>query len=277
VLRGDVRTAYAQAVEDVDEAMTDGSLLRGEVLARWQEFIGTGEYLRALERRVGRLRDRLTAAVRGRPQPVEDITVALESGLEALLRSAADTAAERSAQAWTEHPAGAALLSDVRHSDASHRDARHSLGAASPELPERAARTVRDWQGGVLDLVRSEGQAKRSSARFLAYGVNGVALLVMIAVFASTAGLTGAEVAVAGGASALSQKLLEALLGDQAVRRLAERARTDLRRRVEEVLAAEEARFTALLDAADVRPEAPGELRTAARVVESARATENVS
>ena len=42
--------------------MRDGSLLRGEVLARWQEFVGTGELLRTLQDRVGRLRDRLSAA-----------------------------------------------------------------------------------------------------------------------------------------------------------------------------------------------------------------------
>ena len=29
--------------------MRDGALLRGEVLARWQEFVGTGELLRSLQ------------------------------------------------------------------------------------------------------------------------------------------------------------------------------------------------------------------------------------
>ncbi|MEJ7742515.1 MAG: hypothetical protein WKF73_08190 [Nocardioidaceae bacterium] len=55
-------------------------MLRGEVLARWQEFVGTGELLRSLEDRVGRLRDRLWNAARGRPQPAQELTVALESG-----------------------------------------------------------------------------------------------------------------------------------------------------------------------------------------------------
>ena len=39
----------------------------------------------------------------------------------------------------------------------------------------------------------------------------------MIVVFAHTGGLVAGEVAVAAGASALSQKMLEAVLGDQAV------------------------------------------------------------
>ena len=32
---------------------------------------------------------------------------------------------------------------------------------------------MRDWQGAVLDLVRSEGADKRSRARVLSWGVNG--------------------------------------------------------------------------------------------------------
>ncbi len=50
----------------------------------------------------------------------------------------------------------------------------------------------------------------------------------MLAVFVQTGGLTGAEVVVAGGTSAVGQKVLEAILGDQAVRTLAATAREDL-------------------------------------------------
>ncbi|MFD0888118.1 ABC transporter, partial [Streptosporangium algeriense] len=73
--------------------MIDGSLLRGEVLARWQDFIGTGDLMRSLESRVGRFRDRLVALVTGRPAPENDLRVALESGVEALIRASADGAA----------------------------------------------------------------------------------------------------------------------------------------------------------------------------------------
>ena len=44
---------------------SDGSLLRGEVLARWQDFVGTGEFMRAVEQRIGWLRDKLRATLRG--------------------------------------------------------------------------------------------------------------------------------------------------------------------------------------------------------------------
>lgn len=258
-LRREVDAAYESAAADIDAASGDGSLLRGEVMARWQEFVGTGELMRSLETKVGRLRDRVTAAVQGKPAPGADLAEALESGVETLVLSAAEGAAERAAVAWADDPAGRALLAgdDLRHS--------------SPGLAEATARAVRDWQGFVLDLVRRQGQGKRATARYLAFGVNGLGLLVMIVVFAHTGGLVAGEIAVAGGASALSQKILEAVLGDQAVRSLAESARADLRRRVAELLDAERTRFLSRLDAASVDEGAGAALRAAVQDVEDAR------
>ncbi|MDQ1642326.1 MAG: hypothetical protein QOJ90_1677, partial [Actinomycetota bacterium] len=190
-LRREVDQAYDAALSRVDEASGDGSLLRGEVLARWQEFVGTGELMRALESKVGRLRDRVTAAVRGRPQPGAELAEALETGVEALVRAAADEAAERAGRAWQQDVAGAQLL------------AGEDLRRSSPQLGEATTRAVREWQGFVLDLVRQQGTGKRATARYLAFGVNGLGLLAMIVVFAHTGGLVAGEVAIAGGASAL--------------------------------------------------------------------------
>ena len=44
-LREDADRAYDEALEAIPKATADGTLLRGEVLARWQEFVGTGELL----------------------------------------------------------------------------------------------------------------------------------------------------------------------------------------------------------------------------------------
>ena len=104
-----------------------------------------------------------------------------------------------------------------------------SSSRCRPDFPEAAAAQVRDWQGAVLDLVRSQGADKRSRARLLSWGVNGAGAVVMVAVFAQTGGLTGGEIAVAGGTTALGQRVLEAVFGDAAVRSLAARAREDLR------------------------------------------------
>ena len=239
-LRTAAESAYAEARAGVDDGVRSGTLLRGEVLARWQEFVGTGEWMRGLQAQIGRLRDRLTATLTGRTTPGDDLQVALESSVEQLLRAEADRAADRTVTAWRAQPAGAGLVAG--------RD--RELEHVSAGFPAAASDEVRDWQGFVLDLVRSEGADKRSTARFLSFGVNGAGLVVMVAVFAHTGGLTGGEVAVAGGTTALGQRLLEAVFGDAAVRSLAARAREDLAERAERLLGGELQRFTALVDAA---------------------------
>lgn len=261
-LREDAVHAYDEARTRVDEATADGTLLRGEVLARWQEFVGTGELLRSLEARVGWLRDRIVNAVRGKPQQVERVAVALESGLETLLLEHAEAAAERAEASWQSLAPGQALLAD----------AGEDLGRASRDFRRRAERAVRDWQADVLDMVRTEGASKRGTARFLAYGVNGLGVALMIVVFAHTGGmLVGAEAGVAGGTALLGQKLLEAVFGDQAVRSLAQRARRDLERRTAELFDTERDRYTDLLDSLAVDPAVPDRLRQAARRVDDLR------
>ncbi|RAK35319.1 hypothetical protein B0I29_11071 [Actinoplanes lutulentus] len=254
-----VAAAYRSARRTTEEGLQDGRLLRGEVLARWQEFIGTGEFLRSLESRVGHMRDRLLAALSGRPAPGRNLQVAMESQLVTLLRGVSADAAEQAYAAWQSHPAGAALLEPA-------------LQKADPELAQRADRLVRDWQQWVLDLVRREAADKRTVARGAAYAVNGAGLAVMIAVFTTTAFIpTGLEVAAGAGTAVAAQKVLEAVFGDQAIRTLATRARTELLSRVDDLLAAEAARFTERT--ATVRLEAePGTLlRRVGTEVEAAR------
>ncbi|HSK27427.1 MAG TPA: hypothetical protein VK894_11020 [Jiangellales bacterium] len=251
--------AYADAVDEVETSLRDGTVLRGEVLARWQDFVGTGEFFRSLEEQVGRLRDRVAAVLRGRPAPGTEVEVAIEHGLQALLVDAAESAADRATRQWRADPAGAALLE------------RADLARASPDLPDRSAAAVRAWQGAVLDLVRTEGADKRTSARFLSLGVNGLGLALMIVVFASTGGLTGAEVGIAGGTAVVGQRLLEAVFGDQAVRRLADRARADLRKRSRELFTEEADRFTALVEDLGLDPEAGARVRDGVNGVDAAR------
>ena len=54
-LRAEADGSYAAALAEFDEATGNGSLLRGEILARWQDFTGTGDLLRMLQvRRSGK-------------------------------------------------------------------------------------------------------------------------------------------------------------------------------------------------------------------------------
>jgi hypothetical protein len=247
LLRGDVAAAYDTANARVREGLTDGTLLRGEVLARWQEFVGTGELLRNLESGVGRIRDRFMSAVRGRPAPSEELGEALQTGVAALVTAQAQEAAADAARRWRGSSAGRALIAE-----------HPGLEKPSDGLSERVNQMVRDWQTYTLQLVRDEGGRRRSAARVLSYGVNGLGVVLMLVVFSQTAGLTGAEVGIAGGTAVVAQRLLEAVFGDQAVRMLAAKARGDLEARIEALLGSDRERLDDVLDALelDSRPTA---------------------
>ncbi len=259
-LAREVDSTYADALAAIERGLSDGTLLRGEVLARWQEFAGTGELLRSIETRVSRWRDRLTAVLLGRPAPADELGEALQTGVEALVSAQAQAAAADALRRWRSVAGGAALA--AQHAE---------LSAPAPGLDERVSRTVRDWQGYVLGLVRDEGGDRRSTARVLSFGVNGLGVLLMLVVFGQTAGLTGAEIGIAGGTAVLAQRLLEAVFGDQAVRSLAAKAKAELLRRSEQVLGVDRARLdTALAELAESGPQA-ALLSTAVDRVEAAR------
>ncbi|MET0694888.1 MAG: ABC transporter, partial [Propionibacteriaceae bacterium] len=261
-LRDEVDHSYYEAVRTIQVHTADGTLLRGEVLARWHEFVGTGEFFRALEQKVSWLRDRVVAAFKGEPPGAGNVKVAVESGLEALVRQEGDAAAERAEASWQANAAGRQLVGR----------AAEDLSRSSAGFAREVGRMIRDWQGAVLDLVADEGMSKRSKARFLALGVNGVGVALMIVVFSQTGGLVGAEVGVAGGTAVLAQRVLEAVFGDQAVRRLAEKSKQDLDDRVEALLAGELMRYHAILDTLQLDAELPARLRTAAQQVQATRA-----
>ncbi len=248
-------SAYNDAYAGIEHGISDGALLRGEVLARWQEFVGTGDLMRALQARVGRLRDSITTAITGRNPPGGDLKQALTSGVAALIEANVGSAAEHAADAWRSNPAGTALVTDA-------------LARPSPDLHERVERLIREWQRGVLDLVQHQGERKRKAARITAYGVNATGVLVMVGVFASTAFIpTGAEIGVAAGTSLAAQKVLEAMFGDEALRQLSRTARDDLLTRCRALLDQELSRFAGVRATISLDPGQPERLRIAAQSV----------
>jgi energy-coupling factor transporter ATP-binding protein EcfA2 len=109
-LRQAIETSYSGALSQVEDATRNGSLLRGETLARWQDFAGTGDLLRTLQSRHRR------GSAAGQPRKrrisarAQALKAAVASGLEALIVSIADRAAEEAVARWRDLPAGAALL-----------------------------------------------------------------------------------------------------------------------------------------------------------------------
>jgi Cdc6-like AAA superfamily ATPase len=254
------QSAYAAAIAGVETGMTDGSLLRGEVLARWQEFVGTGEFFRQVESTVARVRDRIVAAVKGEPAPSVQLDEALHSGVAELIRAEGQGAAISTSRSWRALAGGSALLQ-------AHPD----LTRVSSDFDRSVTSLVHDWQGDVLELVRHEGRDRRTTAKVTAYGVNAVGTVLMLVTFAYTGGLTGAEVGIAGGTAILGQKLLEAIFGDQAVRTMAAKAKEALLDRTEAAFHGERDRFTAVLDEVDLRADQARTLGAAAAAVRAAR------
>ncbi|MCT1368316.1 dynamin family protein [Rothia sp. p3-SID1597] len=223
-LEHDVVAAQEAARKNIVDSMSDGALLRGEVLTRWQEFVGTGEWFRRLENGVGRVRDKLGNYLRGNPRRAERIESELESGLFRVIVEETATAVEDAHRAWYRDPAGRGLLGG------------DDLGHLPSDFSDRTQEEIRAWQQGIMTMMSTDGAGKRQRARFLSMGLNTAAVVLMIVVFSATGGLTGIEVGIAGGTGVVGLKLLEAIFGEDAVRRMAEQARSDLVKRIDGLL-----------------------------------------
>ncbi|GGK88992.1 hypothetical protein Ppa06_54450 [Planomonospora parontospora subsp. parontospora] len=236
-LRGDVDAAYGGAMAEIDEATRNGSLLRGEVLARWQDFIGSGDLMRTLHlRKPGRFAGK--ASHQG-PERLSALKTALRTGLEAVVVSAAQRAAEETVARWLNRPGAGETLAAVP-----------GLGEPSDDLPRRAGRAVAAWQDHLVGLIRTEGVTKRSVARLVSFDADSLAVILAIGMF----GYGTAEVEVAG-KSALPQRLLHALLGAESLRNISAKARSDLRTRIGTLFDDEVWRYVQALDGAGVPDE----------------------
>lgn len=246
---------YEKALTSIDAALSDGSLLRGEVLSRWHDFVGTGDFFRSLDNTIGRLRDRVGSALRGQPAAAQKVEDALETGIYAVVMDAAARASEGTRARWRATRAGRSLLQRLDAAPTPTGSASPAGASPEEEFSAAVAAEIRLWQASVLDMIREEGAGKRQRARFLSLSVNAVAVLMMVAAFSLTGGLTGVEVGIAGGSGVVGAKLLESIFGEDAVRRMATRARTDLLERMGALLREHGRPFTEVL--AETEPEVP--------------------
>ena len=149
--------------------------------------------------------------------------------------------------------------------------------AAYPELadpaPERTAnveRLVQSWQREVRDLVRAQSSDRRTTARVLSFGINGVAVILMLLVFGQS-GLSGGEGGAAGGSAVLAQRILEAIFGDQMVRKLVAQARLKLMVRAGELYSGEQAPLHVAVSAIQVSRGQADRINDASALVQAAR------
>jgi hypothetical protein len=223
VLSEAVEVAYSDGLTEIAQATTGGALLQGEVLARWQDFAGTGDLLRSLQVRRGR-------GGRSKKQPylsarASAVREALQVSLESLVTAVAGRAAESVVASWQLQPAGASLLGDLdaaasrpagragREDDfvasaladlglagagaGSDRRDSATLSRPTAALAAAAAEAISSWQAHLLEMVRAENVTKRSIARVVSFDDESLALALTIAVLASAAPHAGGSVPAA--------------------------------------------------------------------------------
>jgi hypothetical protein len=242
-----VESGYRDALTQVVTQSADGTLMTGEVMARWNEFVGSGDLVKSMETGRGSLRERFSSSLSGKGARGETVVDAVDVALTALLVDRADAAAERVAARWAELPPGRNRLD------------RAGGDRASADLRTRAGQLVEQWRTGVTERARRAAPAD-SSAR-IEDGAT-AALLTEVLVLASPD---------LERHSSVGRGVLDAVLGAEVVTNIVRASHDDLVDRVTALLATEQSRFASLYTTPSVVRDSQTALREAARGAEYAR------
>ncbi|MFI7135311.1 dynamin family protein [Nonomuraea sp. NPDC050153] len=223
-LRSDVEAAFRGALAEVDKASKNGSLLHGEVLARWQDFAGSGDLMRSLQvRKRGR-------SAKHAPERVLAFKAAIRTGLESVIVAAANRATEEVAARWRHRSELGAKLGE-------------GLDRPSDHLVRHAGRAIASWQEHLGELVRTDGVAKRSVSKLVSFDPDSLSLIFTVAMFSGTNG------------EGVPHRLVNALLGAESLRGIGAKALSDLRARIGMLFDEESMRYVQALDTAGIPDE----------------------
>ena len=255
-LRRAAETAYQNAFAEAGRGLKDGTLLRGEVLARWEDCLVGGELRphRGAARSVKGVAKKGKRARRG-PSRTGALNAALRSAIESYIVSVADRAAEAVEGSWRADPAGAALLAaaaaerardvrakqvfesvfgptgqsgagdvadvDIRAADvitAADAAQASAFSRSSPDLAVRSARAVGAWQDHLARLVEAEDM--RPATRRVSFDEEALSLVVLVAMLGEDA----------EGASVYTEprQMLTSVFGAPMLTEILARARADL-------------------------------------------------
>jgi 50S ribosome-binding GTPase len=215
-LRQTAETAYQNAFAEASAGLEDGTLLRGEVLARWEDCMVAGDLRPRRGAKPAKSPSRKGKRARRGPSRPAALNTALRSAVESFIVSVADRAAEATDSTWRADPAGAVLLTaaaaerarDVRAkqvfesvfgpagqsgggelADVDIKDADRIKAAdaaqasafsrSSPDLALRAARAVGAWQDHLARLMQAEDT--RSATRRISFDDEALSLVVLVA------------------------------------------------------------------------------------------------
>src|SRR6266566_6257072 len=111
-LRRAAEAAYENAFTETSAGLKDGTLLRGEVLARWEDCVVGGDLRPRRGVKTAKGGNKKGKRARRGPSRSAALNSALRSAIESYVVSVADRAAEAVEGSWRADPAGAVLLAD---------------------------------------------------------------------------------------------------------------------------------------------------------------------
>jgi hypothetical protein len=263
-LYADVEAVFATARPRLLTSLVDGSLLSGEVLARWQELMVDEGFVRRLDGRQQSLTDRVGAAVstavRRDSEEAPPLDVPVTDGITAAIRAALHSATDEVLTRWRRHPFGPALLTARGHQ------------VTANDIEPTLERTVRDWRVGVSSRIAvavEDAATQPGPARIDAETAADVLFVVAVDERAErSADQSDGDPA---GTVAAARRIVAGSLGAEPVRSVAADARADLVARAAMMLDTERRRLERLLESVDNRIGRGAAVRTAAELVEAAR------
>jgi hypothetical protein len=277
VLRAELRrtaeASYERAFTEAISGMKNGSLLTGEVLARWQDCMVGGDLRPRRGGRLAKPAKKGKRARRGASRPAA-LNLAMRSAIESFIVSIADRAAEHVDGSWRGNPAGVVLLEDAAADRARGEYAKQVFESAfgtggaepseasqaaafsrsSPDLPLRAARAVGAWQDHLTRLVDAEDL--RSGAKRISFDDESLGVVILVAMLGEDApsGMTtvAAPATEDEGTNVYTEprRLLASVFGAGMLPGILATAREDLIHRVQLLLDEEMVRFVEVIESA---------------------------
>jgi hypothetical protein len=278
-LRQTAEAAFERAYTEVNAGLKNGTLLTGEVVARWQDCVVGGDLRPRRGGKAAKPVSRKGKRARRGPSRTAALNSALRSALESFVVSIADRAAENVDGSWRGHPAGTTLLADAAAERARGEYAKQvfesafgtsgsggtsggaqngtaeanqaaAFGRSSPDLAPRAARAIGAWQDHLTRLVELEDL--RPAARRIAFDDEALSLVVLVAMLGEDAPGADAPAPDAEGTSIYTEprRLLTSVFGPGMLAEILARARADLLHRVRLLLDEETVRFVEVIEGA---------------------------
>ena len=237
-----VDESYVGARRRIESGLGDGSLLRGSLMARWQELAAGGELAKSLRPRGKRTR-RARAQQVERGRRVAALERAVRDALEALVISSCEHASEEVEQRWRTVPGGEDLVAKALD--------RPGGGQIAQQIREE----LTEWQREISEMTKAGGATKRSVARSVTFDHDVVALVLIIDLLGYEHSGHGDNDQAGTSSGPSPQRLLKGLFGAPSLRSIGGAARDNLRRRIVGLIDGERVPFDASLASAGIPSE----------------------